>query len=115
MHWRIEVNRPPRPRETPPMSISRRLASTVFALSLFVSFARAGEPASPLRLIPADTDLLVNVPDLRRATETVVGLELIRKLDAFSAYREALDSTNLRHFRQFLAYFEKEMDAPWHL
>jgi hypothetical protein len=68
---------------------------------------------SPLRLLPADVDLVVTVPDPRRLAETATGLEVLGKLEQFSAYRELLNSTRFRHFRQFLAYYEKEMGAKW--
>jgi hypothetical protein len=95
------------------MSLSRRLRVALASLLLLAPAALADCPPSPLRLVPAETDLLVSVPDARRVAETLLGLELLPKLGEFSAYREALDSTNFRHFRQFVAYYEKEMGAPW--
>jgi hypothetical protein len=95
------------------MAHSRRLAAALAALLLLAPAALADGPPSPLKLVPAEADVLVSVPDARRLTETVLGLEAVTKLDSFSAYREALDSTTVRHFRQFLAYYEKEMGAPW--
>lgn len=95
------------------MSPSYRLRAAVAALLLLAPAVLADAPPSPLRLVPAETDLLVSVPDARRLAETVLQLQVLHKLEAFSAYREALDSTTFRHFRQFLSYYEKEMGAPW--
>jgi hypothetical protein len=95
------------------MAHSRRLVAALAALLLLAPAALADGPPSPLKLVPAEADVLVSVPDARRLTETVLALEAVTKLDSFSAYREALDSTTFRHFRQFLAYYEKEMGAPW--
>jgi hypothetical protein len=95
------------------MRRSRQLAVALLALVVPISAVRGEETPSPLRLIPADTDLLLTVPRPRRTAETLTHLEFLRKLDAFNVYREALASTNFRRFRQFLSYYEKEMDAPW--
>jgi hypothetical protein len=95
------------------MHLSHRLYSTVVALALVATTSSAGGPPSPLRLMPADADLVLMVPSARRLTETFTGLELLQELEPFSSYRELLDSTRFRHFRQFLAYYEKETGAPW--
>jgi hypothetical protein len=95
------------------MPLSRRSLAAIMVLASLVPAAHAEKPPSPLRLVPADADLLLTVPDARRFTETFTGLALLRKLEPFSAYRELLDSTRYRRFRQFLAYYEKEMSAPW--
>ncbi len=95
------------------MPHSRRLCVALAALALLAPASRAGDPPSPLRLVPAEADLVFTVPDPRRLADTAMGLDLLRHLDTFSAYREALDSTRFRHFKQFVAYYEKEMGAPW--
>jgi hypothetical protein len=63
--------------------------------------------------MPGDVDLLVTVANARTLAETALGLEAVKKLDAFSAYREVMDSTNMRHLRQFVAYFERQTHASW--
>jgi hypothetical protein len=95
------------------MHVRVRSAALVAAFTLFIPAGRAAEPPSPLRLVPAENDLLVSVPDARQLAETFTGLELLQKLEPFGAYREALDSTNYRHFRQLVAYYEQAMNAPW--
>jgi hypothetical protein len=100
------------------MTRVRRLAAALIVGTLLAPPARADGPKadatpSPLRLVPNDVDLLVTVPNPRLLAETFTGLELLHKLEPFSAFREALDSTKYRHFRQFLAYVEKEMGANW--
>jgi hypothetical protein len=71
------------------------------------------ETPSPLRLIPAEADVVAQVPNPRRVAETASGLELFREFQGCSAIKEALDSTRVRRFRQLVAYFEKEMGRPW--
>jgi hypothetical protein len=70
-------------------------------------------PASPLRFIPAEADLVLQVPSPRRAAETAVTLDTLQKLQTFSVVRELLDGTQARRGKQFLAYFEKEMGCKW--
>jgi hypothetical protein len=95
------------------MPFSRRLSIVAVVFALLASTARSDQPLSPLRLLPAETDLLIAVPGARRLAESVLRLEALRKLEQFSAFRETLDSTNYHQFQQFVAYYEKEMGAHW--
>lgn len=95
------------------MMTSRQCRAALATLLLLSATARADGPPSPLRLMPAEADVLVQVPNPRKLAETVTGLELLRQLESFSAFKEAVDSTQFRRFRQFLAYYEKELGASW--
>jgi hypothetical protein len=94
------------------MSPPRRTLA-LLALALIAPAARAGGPPSPLRLIPAEADLVVEVRDPRPLAESLAGLPAWRELRPFTAFREAMDSTGARRFRQLVAYFEKQLGAPW--
>ncbi len=89
------------------------LAAALAACFLFTPASRAESPPSPLRLVPADADLVFTVPDPCKLAETATGLELLRKLEPLSAYQEVVGSTGFRRFRQLVAYYEKAMGAPW--
>src|SRR5262249_28030795 len=82
-------------------------------LALAPSASEAEAPASPLRLVPAEADLVVQVRDPRRLAETLIGLEAWLELERFGAVKEAPDSPGFRRFRQLVASFERELGAPW--
>jgi hypothetical protein len=75
--------------------------------------AHAEAPPDPLRLVPDVADLVLEVKNPRRLTETITGLEIVKKAEAFGPLREILDSTNYRRFYQLVAYFEKQLGAGW--
>jgi hypothetical protein len=89
------------------------LAGGLLGLALCAGPGRAEAPPSPLRLVPEQADLLLQVKQPRRLVETLLNLDAVRQLEAFSSTREFLDSTNVRRFYQLLAYLEKELGAPW--
>lgn len=100
--------------EARPMKPSRRslLSATFLALVLTLP-VRAEAPPSPLRLIPADVDLVAEIPQPRELVMTFAGLEAVRGLERFSAVKEVLDSTSARRGRQMLSYFEKQIGKKW--
>jgi hypothetical protein len=96
----------------------RFAAYTSIGLILCVATVRAEapptqKPPSPLRLLPEQTDWLVQVPQPRRLVETLTQLDALKQLRQFASVRELFDSTNYRRFYQLVAYFEKELGAPW--
>src|ERR1051325_4946039 len=93
-----------------PMRVFRPLAGGLGCLLLTVLPARAD---TPLRLIPAQADLLAEVKQPRRLVETLLNLDLIRQLREFPSVQEQLHSTQARRFYQLLAYFEKELGRRW--
>ncbi|HEY7426904.1 MAG TPA: hypothetical protein VH682_21895 [Gemmataceae bacterium] len=93
-------------------------AASLIALSFCVVALRAETPKpqtppGPLRLLPDQADLLVEVPQPRRLVETLTTLDMLKQLQQLAPVRELFDSTNARRFYQLLAYFEKELGAPW--
>jgi hypothetical protein len=70
-------------------------------------------PPSPLRFIPAEADIVLQVREPTRVANLVRNLELIPRLIEFPAIKEQLDSTAARRLRQLLAYAEKTLGARW--
>jgi hypothetical protein len=94
------------------------VASSLLALLLCVpvvsaELPRADTPASPLRLLPDQADLLIQAPQPRRLVETLTRLDTLKLLRQLAPVRELYDSTNARRFMQLVAYFEKELGLPW--
>ncbi len=68
---------------------------------------------SPLRFIPAEADLVLEVPSPRRVVETGLNLEIYKQLGNFPIAKEFLNGTQPRRAKQLLAYFEKELGAKY--
>jgi len=88
----------------------RRTLCCVFALLLAAGPLSA---ADPLRLIPDKAQFFVKIEQPARLAQLGVDLASLKGLESFSQYREFLESTNVRRFRQLLAYFEKELGRAW--
>src|SRR5262249_30297458 len=72
--------------------------------------ARADAPPDPLRLVPAQADLVVKIEQPRKLVESVYYLDLFKQFQKeIEAVRELYDSTNARRFYQLVAYFEKQL------
>lgn len=105
------------------MRCSRCVASCLIALTLGIAAGRAETPTipdtssarlrDPARLLPEQTDLLIQVPQPRKLVETMLALDTLEQFQQLAPIRELLDSTNARRFRQLVAYFEKELGVPW--
>src|SRR5262245_4983452 len=95
------------------MRSSRLLVAGLACLAVLTATARAEEPRSPLRLMPAEADLLVEFKQPRQLVEALTNLDLLKQLQQFSVIKEQLDSTRARRFFQLIAYFEKELGAKW--
>jgi hypothetical protein len=95
------------------MRLFRTTAAGLLGLTLCAVAARAQTPSSPLRLVPEQTDLLVEVKQPRRLAETLTTLDMLQQLREFAPVRELLDSTSYRRFYQLVAYFEKELGDRW--
>jgi hypothetical protein len=94
------------------MQRSRSFFGGLIGLALCVMPLRAETP-SPLRLIPAEADLVVQTAGPRKLVEAVTTVELFKKIQELSNIRERLDSTTIRRFYQMVAYFERELGAAW--
>jgi hypothetical protein len=93
------------------MRAARPLAA--LALLAVVGGVRADETPDPLRLIPRQADVTLRIDSPRKLVEAVLATEPLRELDQFTAVREALKSANVRRLGRLLAYYEKELNAPW--
>jgi len=96
----------------------RGAASCLIALTLGVTAVRAETPntdmpLSPLRLLPDRADLLIQAPQPRRLVEALTTGDLLKQLQYLAPVRDYYDSTNVRRFRQLVAYFEKELGLAW--
>lgn len=67
----------------------------------------------PLRLVPAQADLMLKIEQPGKLLKIADELYGWKELQGFSAYREFLDSTNVRRFQHLLAYFEKQLGKPY--
>src|SRR5947199_4514626 len=77
------------------------------------SAARADAPPTPLRLIPDQADVVVQVDHPRKLAQSYIHLDLWKGLYQLDAVRETLESTNYRRFLQLVAYLEKQLGMPW--
>jgi hypothetical protein len=75
--------------------------------------ARAEAPPDPLRLMPDQADLLIQIHRPRQLIEAFTTLEQLRQLQKLDAVQELYDSTNYRRFFQLVAYFEKQLGHKW--
>ncbi len=93
----------------------RRFRLLALGLLLAAGAALAGaDPApSPLRLIPAEADLVLQLHSPGRLIEVVTSLDALKGLGNLAAVKEQLDSTQGRRTRQLLAYFEKSLGMKW--
>lgn len=94
------------------MRLIRHLVSGLAWLAV-LGAARADAPADPLRLVPDEADVVLEVKHPRRLVETANGLEALKELQALAPARELLDNTAYRRLYQLVAYFERELGAPW--
>jgi hypothetical protein len=78
-------------------------------LALIPSAARADSPQSPLHLIPAGCDVVLQVPQPKRILDSVKDLEQLQEILKLDAVQEALDGTTSRRLQQLLKYAEKQM------
>lgn len=100
------------------MRCFRSAVSCLIALTFSITSIRAETPStdippSPLRLVPDGSDLLIQAPQPRRLLETLTTNDLLKQLQQIDPIVDLLGSTNIRHFRQLVAYFEKELGLPW--
>src|SRR5262245_50000338 len=84
------------------------------AAGLLAGPACAAEPPpDPLRLVPATVDLVVKVEQPRALVEAFTTHPALQQILKFEAARDVLDTTSVRRFFQLLAYYERELGAPW--
>lgn len=92
----------------------RAFAAWLTILVALPTSALGGEaPPDPLRLLPRETDLLLEVPQPGKFVHIVTALDAFQRLRKIEVVQDFLDSTNYRRLYQLLAYFEKELGAKW--
>ena len=96
------------------MRLLARCAAGLALLLLLTATLGAAEPAaSPLRYIPAETDMVIEASNPKNLVEALYYLDTVKKLQEFTSVKELLDSTSYRRFYKLVAYFEKELGAKW--
>ncbi len=74
---------------------------------------RAETPAAdPLRLVPAQADVVLTAGQPGKLLEAFTALEQVKQLYQLEALREYFDSTNIRRLNQLITYFEKTLGVP---
>jgi hypothetical protein len=90
-----------------------RACLACFGLLIAAHLVRADPPPDPLRLVPEQADLVLEVKQPQKLAEILTTLDLLKELKALQQVKEFYDSTNYRRGQQLLAYFEKELGARW--
>jgi hypothetical protein len=85
------------------------LAGLLLVVNAVPGRADAPATADPLRLVPAQADVILKVEQPRQLVETLTTLEPLQPIYQLQVVREYLDSTNARRLNQLLSYFEKEL------
>src|SRR5262249_21729796 len=99
-------------------SMQHRLlaAAPLFFLVLLATPSRAcaeSAPQNPLRLMPAETDFIVEVRNPRHLIDALKTLDAVEGFLKLEAVQEFYDSTTAHRLYQLLAYLEKELGAKW--
>lgn len=97
------------------MRLFRLLLAGLACWALLAAAVPAGAeaPPDPLRLVPAEADLLVKVEQPRRLLEAFTTLDWVKDVHQIDALREFYDSTTVRRVTQLVTYFEKQLGAGW--
>ena len=93
--------------------LARCAAGSALLLLLTATLGAAEPAASPLRYIPAETDMVIEASSPKTLVETLYYLDTVKKFQEIPAAKEVLNSTQYRRFYKLLAYFEKELGAKW--
>ncbi len=87
-----------------------RSASAAFFMLLFgISAVRAEGKTDPLRLVPPQAELVVQIDSPRALVEKIYGHDVVRELLKIDAVAALFDSTKVRHLLQLMGYFEKNL------
>ena len=89
------------------------LLSGAFALLLTCSLQSKEQIASPLRVIPADTDIVIQVDDPRKLIESFTSLDIYKQLRKLPIVDELFQSTQAQQIFQIVSYYEKAMKSKW--
>jgi hypothetical protein len=91
----------------------RRLRILACCSVLLLPAAVRAEAPTPLRLMPDQADVLVQIDSPRQLVESATTADLFQQFQKLEAIRELYDSTNSRRFYQLVAYFEKNLGCSW--
>src|SRR5262249_1379146 len=92
------------------MQLARRLACLLL-ITIVAGTAQAKEQADPFELVPAHRQAALKITRPRLFVESILENEPVRRLQNFEAVRELMGSTRVHLLRQFLAYYEQQLDA----
>src|SRR5262245_11243401 len=93
-------------------AFSRRTLAVCLGL-LVAAAAHAAPAPDPLRLVPDQADFFVEVKQPRKLVEALKEFGLYKQLQTLPQAREFFEPTNYHRFLQLVAYYEKELGAPW--
>ncbi|HKA08775.1 MAG TPA: hypothetical protein VKD71_16060 [Gemmataceae bacterium] len=82
-------------------------------LSLVAFAAAHAQTKDPLRFLPESTDVVLKIEKPRALVDAIVHHDLAKQAQELQFVREFLDSADARRFFRLVAYFEKELGAPW--
>lgn len=89
-------------------SIRLGIIASVVACSATVSLQ-----AAPLDCIPKDSAVMLAIEEPAKATQFLLGMPAYQSALALPPVQDALDSTNVRRFMQFVKYVERELGQPY--
>jgi hypothetical protein len=95
------------------MPFLRHLVGGLACLLLAAPMARADAAPDPLRLVPAQADVFVEIKAPRQLITTALSSDLFHAARALPQVRDLCDSTNVHRFLQLVGYFERELGASW--
>lgn len=94
-------------------SFRRPMIFAVLGVVFAASQVPAAETIDPLRLISNQADLIIEVRNPRQLIDAYYSLDAVKSLLQLEPLRDLYDSTYYRRFLQLVAYYEKELGAPW--
>jgi hypothetical protein len=83
------------------------------ALAAFLVPNLRAESKDPLRFFPEQTDVVLKIEKPRALVEAVLKNDLAKEAMQLQIVRDFLDNPSYRRFFQLVAYFERELGAPW--
>jgi hypothetical protein len=79
---------------------------------MFAASARAAPP-HPLRLVPEQANLVLQIEQPRKLVETLTQMPAVREARTLPFVREQLESPAFQRFLNLVAYYENDLGMPW--
>jgi len=95
------------------MRPTRLLGLGVLLVLWTTSTLRAAPPPSPLRAVPAESEIVLHVQQPGKAADILTQNEFAVQLQKIQPFRELLDSTQMRRFQQLVTHFESKLGKKW--